>query len=256
LALEVVETPELGFDPAQLGTMYHAILEKTFKHVLDPNDNKAIIAHLRSSASSVFEVAPEKYGFKPSALWEAEKDEMLARLEKTIAALVDDGQGWRPHKFEQIFGKKGIPALELETEFGTIRISGFIDRIDIQDNNLRIIDYKTGSGDYPRQDLLNGNILQLPVYGLAAQQALQLGVTTHGYYWRIHAAKPSSFRLESFEHQGMIGPETAFEVAVESIKNIVNNVRKCRFPPVPTKGVCPTYCPAGSWCWRYKPSRF
>jgi RecB family exonuclease len=256
MAFEVVKPPELGFDPAQLGSMYHAILEETFKHAKDPGDAEAVIATLQQVASDEFRRAPEHYGFKPGALWAAEKDEMLARLEKTVEELIDRSQGWKPYKFEQLFGKRGIPALELETASGTIRISGFIDRIDRQANNLRIIDYKTGSSDLPKRDLLAGSLLQLPVYGLAAQKALDLGTTTHGFYWRINAAEPSSFKLEGFEHQGMEGPKAAYEVAVESIKNIVQGVKNGEFPPQPTKGECPTYCPAASWCWRYKPARF
>ena len=88
------------------------------------------------------------------------------------------------------------------------------------------------------------------------QKALDLGTTSHGFYWRINAAEPSSFKLEGFEHQGLEGPQAAYEVAVESIKNIVHAVKNGEFPPQPTKGECPTYCPAASWCWRYKPARF
>jgi hypothetical protein len=47
--------------------------------------------------------------------------------------------------FTYVGGEKQVHAA-LPTQFGTIRLKGFIDRIDQKDNQIRILDYKTGNG--------------------------------------------------------------------------------------------------------------
>ena len=263
LSLEEIKPPEPGFDPAQRGSMYHSILEKTFRSAEDPTDLYNLIASLDPVARETFKRAPEDYDFRPSTLWQAEQDEMISKLEKTIEELVGQSQGWIPYKFEQRFGKTPATVLTVDTKIGQLKIAGFIDRIDRKidrihhkDDDLRIIDYKTGSSNFSINDLLEGFVLQLPVYALAAQEALNLGQATHGFYWRINAAEPSSLKLEKVKYEHETGPQAAYKIALENIEQIVRHVRAGEFPPKPAKGSCPTYCVAAAWCWRYHPARF
>ena len=256
LSLEEIKPPEPGFDPAQRGSMYHAILEETFRSAEDPTDLNKLITSLETVAREIFKHAPEDHGFRPSTLWQAEQDEMISKLEKTIKELVEQSQGWIPYKFEQRFGKTPATVLTVDTKIGPLKISGFIDRIDRKDDDLRIIDYKTGSSNFSINDLLEGFVLQLPVYALAAQEALNLGQVTHGFYWRINAAEPSSLKLENIKYEHGTGPQAAYKIARENIEQIVRHVRAGEFPPKPAKGSCPAYCVAAAWCWRYNPARF
>jgi ATP-dependent helicase/nuclease subunit B len=256
MRFEEIKPSEPGFDPAQRGSMYHAILEETFRNAEDPTDSAKLIAILGKVAREVFRRAPEVYGFRPSTLWQAEQDEMISNLEKTIRELADQSQGWKPYMFEQQFGKTPDTVLIVDTDIGPLKISGFIDRIDRKGEHLRIIDYKTGSSNFGVKDLLEGFVLQLPVYALAAQEALNLGQATHGFYWRINAAEPSSLKLDKFKYENETGPQAAYKIAREKIEQIVKHVRAGEFPPQPAKGSCPTYCVAAAWCWRYRPARF
>jgi len=256
LSLEDVKPPEPGFDPAQRGSMYHTILEKTFHRAEDPMDLPHMITTLESVSQETFKHAPEVYGFRPSSLWQVEQDEMISNLKRTIQELVEQSQGWIPYRFEQRFGKTPADVLNLGTNIGSIKISGFIDRIDRKGEDLRIIDYKTGSINFSFNDLLLGFVLQLPVYALAAQEALNLGKATHGFYWRINAAEASSLKLEKIKFENETGPQAAYKITRQNIEQIVRHVRAGEFPPQPAKGSCPTYCVAAAWCWRYHPARY
>ncbi|MBM4425640.1 MAG: hypothetical protein FJ031_00230 [Chloroflexi bacterium] len=237
LELEPREEAEEGFDVRALGSMYHKILEMVYSG-----------AELKDAAGKVFENAPEKYGFRPTALWTQQQAELTRVLEKTIAALDEASQGFTPHTMEARFGM-GQPSLVLKTSIGEIRLHGYIDRLDAApDGTLRVIDYKSGSAAISATHLKEGRRLQLPIYAMAARDALGLGEVSGGFYWHIGSAAPSSLKLEKFDG----GVNGAFETAVAHVVNHVKGIRAGHFEPKPPEEGCPSYCPATSFCWRYK----
>jgi hypothetical protein len=135
----------------------------------------------------------------------------------------------------------------------TIKIRGYIDRVDrAPDGSLRVIDYKAGSSRISARELEEGTRLQLPLYALAAQEALDLGPVADGFYWHIGSASPSYLRLERYEG----GVEGAAEAAMGYVRAYVVAVRAGRFAPTPPSGGCPDHCPAVGFCWRYVPRRW
>ena len=109
-------------------------------------------------------------------MWEVEKSQSLAKLRNTLVALEAERGEWEPVGFEKKFGYKGIPHLELGNGENLIHLHGVIDRVDKKSSGeIRVIDYKTGNSHLTKKDLMNGVRLQLPIYGLAAQHALQRG---------------------------------------------------------------------------------
>jgi len=259
LGLEAHEPPELGFDAAQLGSMLHAILERAYAEADDPDDLDSVKRCLTQAAEEVFREAPQRYGFRPTPLWGVERQDLVGMLEATVEALVEASAGWTPAGLEAAFGLGGAPPLELETRLGTVRVRGFIDRVDRnQAGELRIIDYKTGSSHLAASDLLDGRRLQLPLYALGAAQALEMGEPVEGFYWKIRQAQPGSLKLGSFEAEvdgeSLSGPSAAYAVARAHVERILSGARQGAFPPVPPRGGCPGYCPAAAWCWRYTPS--
>ncbi|MCK5430948.1 MAG: PD-(D/E)XK nuclease family protein, partial [Anaerolineales bacterium] len=254
LGLETKEPPVLGFDAAQLGTMLHSILERVYGEADDPNDTESIITALREIAAEEFAKAPIEYGFRPSALWETEQENFLTRLERTVVSLNEISQGWTPAEFELRFGIGETPPLELDTPIGLVRLRGFIDRVDRNQNgDLRIIDYKTGGSGLAPVDLLRGYRLQLPIYALAARDALAIGEPVDGFYWKILAAESSSLKLPKFKFREQKRVAASYEVAGYHIARIIQGVRSGEFPPIPPQGGCPSYCPAAIWCWRFEP---
>jgi ATP-dependent helicase/nuclease subunit B len=241
LQLEPRTPPEEGYDARILGSMLHKILEEVYQHD-DP------LSVLPAEAHKVFATAPIDYGFRPSALWDAQQCEFEEALRETITALGAASEGFTPRHFEQKFGM-GNPPLIVRADDGTeIRLHGYIDRLDVDQHGcLRVIDYKASGSAISAKDLGAGKRLQLPLYALAAQDALQLGTVASGFYWHILQGKASSFKLEKYPD----GIDAAFKLVQQHVSNHVRNIRAGQFQPVPPEDGCPSYCPAVAFCWRY-----
>ena len=245
LGLEPRIPPEEGFDVRMLGSMLHQILEDVYGAA---SDLETCLMSLPEKARAVFERAPQEYGFRPTALWTVQQRELERRLRETITALDEVSQGFRPMRMEARFGM-GEPSLVLRTEAGEVRLHGYIDRLDAApDGSLRVIDYKTGGATISAAHLKEGRRLQLPIYALAARDALGMGEVSSGFYWHIQSAQASSLKLEKFEG----GVSAAFATAVAHVGKHVSAIRAGHFEPKPPAEGCPSYCPAVGFCWRYK----
>jgi ATP-dependent helicase/DNAse subunit B len=250
LELEPRTPPEEGYDVRMLGSMLHQILEFTYGRAADPTDLDECLQLLPAIAQEVFEAAPVEYGFRPTPLWQLQQRELTAILEQTITALAEISQGYTPRHFEPRFGM-GNPSLILQTEIGAVRLHGYIDRVDAApDGRLRIIDYKAGSAAISSRHLEEGYRLQLPIYALAARDALGLGEIAGGFYWHIGKAAASSLKLEKYPG----GVNAAFETAMQHVASHVKNIRAGQFNPQAPQSGCPHYCPALEFCWQYRKS--
>jgi len=257
LGLEAREPPTAGLDAAQLGLILHEVLEEVYGAAEDPADLGSVLEALDRIVDPIMDRAPSRYGFRPTPLWEIERDQYAEALRETVRALSEEGEGWSPAEFEKRFGFDPNAPLELEVDGKTVRVRGMIDRLDRgEDGGLRVIDYKTGTGRLSVKELDEGRRIQLPLYALAAQEALALGEVEDGFYWAILAARRSSLRLSNYRSQeegGGVGPEAAYDTARQHVSRIVDGVNSGHFEPIPPPGGCPSYCPAAAWCWRYQP---
>jgi ATP-dependent exoDNAse (exonuclease V) beta subunit len=247
--------PQPGLQAYQLGLVLHSILEQVYQSAANPSDPQSVLAVLPPVAQKIFDTAPQEYQFEPTALWLNQQKEWLVALEKAIMALSQGG--WQPLAHEQKFGLDSFPALQIELAGGElIRIRGLIDRVDRNDaGELRVVDYKTGSGHLSPDDLINGIRLQLPLYALAARDAVGLGEPVEGLYWALLAGKEGSLKLSSFSYGDFEGPEGAMRVAAGHIQSVLDGHSRGDFHPQVPRGGCPQYCPARLWCWRYTSER-
>lgn len=257
--LEAKEPPELGIDARQLGSMLHEVLEIAYKRASDPGDVEQVRAMLDQVIEEIFAKAPATYGFRPTHLWGVEQVQFAQALRESFNNLEDLESGWSPIAFEQPFGLKGAPSLEMHIGDERIRVRGFIDRVDRNEaGELRVVDYKTGSSHLGSRDLIEGRRLQLPIYALAADEALGLGDPTEGLYWAILKAEAGSLRLSRFQPKRddstIVGPSAAISIMKRYVKEYVGAIRQGKFPPIPPRDGCPDYCAAAAWCWRYSPS--
>lgn len=253
LELEPVAVPSLGLDSAQMGSILHKVMEEAYQTASDPANAESVLERLPIVAREIFSTAGQEYGFRPSELWELEQEQYLEQLEITIRELSIASEGWVPLAYEQTFGIQDSPPLRIKINDSTLQLRGVIDRIDKDDDgNLRVVDSKTGSSHLSREDLTTGRRLQLPLYALAAQDALGLGTPTEGIYWKILQAEAGSLKLSTYETEEGSGVNVAIETAKKHVERIVRGIRSGDFPPVPPKGGCPEYCPAAQWCWRYE----
>jgi RecB family exonuclease len=248
LALEPRDPPEEGYDVRAFGSMVHTVLEKAYQRTNAPSNVEAVLVALPEVAREVLDAAPRNYGFRPTALWQHQRAEIEQLVRKTIVALAEEAQDYAPCFYEQAFGFKGQPVLDA----GDVRLHGFIDRVDAApDGRLRVMDYKTSSTLISARDLAEGHRLQLPLYALAARDALKLGDVDAGFYWHVGSARPSSLKLESFEG----GVEAAIVTAVAYARAYVQAICEGKFSPRVPPGDCPSYCPATAWCWRFSGAR-
>ena len=248
LRLESRPVPAVGLDAAQLGSLYHAILEQLYQAVADPADLDQLLAALPEVARSVLDAAPREQQFRPTAWWEQTRAEIEATLRQTVTALHEQRGDFVPQAYEQRFGLGEIPALTVREGADAFRLRGLIDRVDrAPDGRVRIIDYKLGGKTgYSNAAFERGEKLQLPLYALAARDALGLGDVADGFYWHVRSAEHSSFTLAKF------GVAQALETAVAYAWEAVRGARSGHFVPHPPLGNCPDYCPTVAFCWHYE----
>jgi hypothetical protein len=218
--------------------------------VRDPLEVEQLLAVLPEVAKAVLDAAPEKEGFRQTAWWTQTREEIVAEIEHTLPALAQQPGDFTPIRFEARFGLGGEPPLQVSAGGDGFLLHGVIDRIDRSpDGRLRVIDYKSGGpAPYSNKALLEGKKLQLPLYALAARDALRLGEPADGFYWHVRHAVPSTFRLS-----GGGGPEAAMQISAQKAWEAVQGARAGQFAPHPPDGGCPGWCPASGFCWHYTP---
>ncbi len=250
--LEERQEPEMGMDAQQRGKFFHRALELVFRQGADQAaDAEALIAIWEKMADELLEEAPERYGFRPTAWWPQTRERMKKVLRQTLTALAQENKGWRPRVFEARFGfDRQTPPLNIPDGENSkpLQLRGVIDRVDSDgQGNMRIIDYKTGSTErITWTSLKEGKHLQLPIYGLAASEVLELGELADGFYWSVTKAKASSLRLKKS------GVDEAISLATGHVRAAVQGIRSGQFQPRPPARGCPPFCPAAAFCWHYR----
>jgi RecB family exonuclease len=250
LRLEPKPEPAEGLDVRQLGSIYHRILERVYRSAADPSDLAHLLTALPGVAAAVLDEAPGREGFRETAWWAQTRAEIVEMVRISLQALGDIQGEFIPFQYEVPFGLLDRPPLSLSDGPDRLLVRGFIDRVDrAADGRLRIVDYKTGGpSGYAKRALTEGKKLQLPLYALAARDALGLGEPAEGFYWHIGHAQPSGLSLGNFEG----GPQGAMRVAAEKAWEAARGARAGQFAPRPPEGGCPAYCPAAGFCWRYQ----
>ena len=145
-----------------------------------------------------------------------------------------------PHRVEMAFGlpdrNSGVeePAAEVALPDGrTLRLRGFIDRLDVRpsDGTPIIHDYKTGSmkkqgqKQFDEDPVLGGTKLQLGVYAEAAKQRLKTD-RAEAYYWFTSGK-------EGFKRSGYAWTDERSERFTSAVETIVDGIERGDFPPNP-----------------------
>ena len=258
LKLESRIEPEEGLDALQRGSVLHAVLEQFNLRIAENNlllttgHLDELRKHLAQSCQLIFSDAPQRYGFRPGALWKYEQNEFKRMLDVLIRwECEENGRKARfaPYLAEAGFGiGTGPPSLEINTEQLSFRLHGLIDRIDIDaDGNLRVIDYKSGSSRYWKSDLRKGLALQTALYAYAAETfwTEDDSRVVESYYLHIPIRKASGkLKFENQVRQDALA-ETVINQAAESVAN----ARLGIFPSAPAGGMaCRRWCDFASLC--------
>jgi len=260
LRLELREEPAEGLNVRQLGNIYHRIFERLYPvlvvqdkcpAVADPTDLEQLLATLPDVAQAVLDEAPQQEGFRETAWWEQTRSEIVENVRRSLEALAEMQGDFVPYLCEAAFGLWDRPPLIVREGDDGFRLRGLIDRVDrTPDGRVRVIDYKTASpSTFTNPAVVEGKKLQVPLYALAARDALGLGEPVEGFYWHVQHAETSCFTLGGFEG----GPERAMALAVVHVWEAIHSARGGHFVPHPPNDGCPSYCPAAAFCWHCRP---
>lgn len=251
LGLEPAAEPQEGMDAGVKGSIQHALLERLYRRTGGGNLEELLEA-LPDVADEVLADAPRRYGFRATAWWKVEQQEIIERIGLNLVAMAEepDAQRWTPCAYEAGFGlgDGSEGTLEMDLDGQTVRLRGKIDRVDRDgDGHVRIIDYKSGNSSGNNESaLVRGERLQLPIYAMAAERALGYGEPADGFYWHLADAKRSGLTLEK------CGYEAACDLLRGHLRQVLLGVRSGQFgAQVPHNG-CPAWCPAAGVCWRYR----
>ncbi|MDD3032612.1 MAG: 3'-5' exonuclease, partial [Candidatus Pacebacteria bacterium] len=129
---------------------------------------------------------------------------------------------------------KNEPALEktFSINLNGHKFVGAIDRIDVIDNKIEIIDYKTGVA---KKTLATSDKFQLEIYNLAAHKVFDLKPQKLTYYY-IEQGTYCSFEPK----------EKSVEKTEEKILNIIEKIKRSKFKP--TAGWQCQYCDYKNIC--------
>ncbi len=165
-------------DPSAFGTFVHEVLEHTVVRIVAEGGFRQV------SEDRLLAVAMEEIEQYASAHFPKQSERsayLFNRSKQEILDIVRDlGQelrvsGFQPVSCELDFQQNGsLPPVYIEGEKCRGKISGFVDRVDLYEENgqtyVRVVDYKTGYKDFDYTDILNGIGLQMLIYLFALKQ--------------------------------------------------------------------------------------
>jgi ATP-dependent helicase/DNAse subunit B len=263
LGLDALPDPEEGMNPMQRGSLLHALLENLYDHLAEDGvdltvaNQEKILNRLDAVCDKWFPSAPQRYGFRPSALWRYEQDEIRRQLFALILWECEangDNAPFRPYRQEVRFGLAGgtLPRLMIQVPGGNqFQVHGVIDRVDKDSaGNLRILDYKSGSSRYSKRDIETGLALQSALYALAAARLTgEDGKVLESAYLHIPIRELSG-RLK---FQTSVSENEQVQAAILRSGSFVSRVRQAIFPaapPIPARGsrACSEYCELAGLC--------
>ena len=246
LRLDEERDDESGLSPQERGQLLHAVFE-TFFARWHERGGRAITADSLADALELFEsVAESTLAHLPEA------DRALERT-YLLGSAVAAGLGERAFNFEI---EQEVPVLErllehpLEGAFEfkgaegpkTISIRAKADRIDLlEDGTLRVIDYKLGRA--PK----NARALQLPIYGLCAEQHLN---GRHSRTWTVSSAGYVAFKEKNpfVPLGGSTSLQEALDDGAKRFVAAIEGIERGEFPVAPEEPFFCTRCGYAGVC--------
>ena len=239
---------ESGLTPQERGQFLHDVFE-TFFSEWQSSGRTAITEHNVADAYAMFEqVADDRLATLPEADRALERTHLLGSAaapglaERAFSFEIEQGHGVVERLLEhELEGEFLFRAGEVERR---VRLRAKADRIDLlDDGTLRLIDYKLSKAPKPAR------ALQLPVYGVCAEQHLE---GRHGRSWTLSRAGYVAFKEKSAFSalggttlaalkQSVDEGQVRFLAAIDSIEQGI-------FPPKPDEPFICTRCGYASVC--------
>ncbi|KUO60274.1 hypothetical protein APF79_01270 [bacterium BRH_c32] len=239
LHVETIEDPDENITSLEIGSLLHTILYNFYLEIL----KKSIV--LKNCSAEVFNYvlnlimkigndALDEYKFdRVKSFYEIEQifgiegDREKSILYQFINYERENENEFAPSYFELEFGMNG----SLPIEINDVLIKGKIDRIDIKENKIGIIDYKKSIAQVVKKDIIEGLSLQLIIYISAAIDILKNKLDNEmlpefvSYYSLKYSRK--DFGLRKFpSSRDKNDLEYFIEISKTHIKNYVESIDK------------------------------
>lgn len=221
--------------PITKGNFFHKVTETFMQQYLSQSLPTKEVA--QQSLLSVFNNLYENVLTENEHTWQLERDENLHLLQEWLNVEYKNINDFKPYLTEWTFG----------TDNKSLKIAGFtingkIDRIDITNNKIRIIDYKLNRFPNSKDALTSNQNLQMQIYTLAAYRNLGKEISSCCYY-SFKQKKYSTYLC--FEESNL-----KINMIDEYLTNILNEIRRNvtfgNFNPV--KNANCQYCEYSSIC--------
>lgn len=147
---------------------------------------------------------------------------LMSTIKRTLRYVVgrlalEFGQSdFEPIKCELKFGYDGdIPEIKIPVEdYGSLEITGVVDRLDKWNGYIRIVDYKTGHRDFKLPDILFGQNMQMLIYLYALTKDEQFGGKSAGILY-MPASRDKSDSKSSRRMNGLLAADEALVTAMD-----------------------------------------
>lgn len=232
--------PEVWLDPRNRGSLLHEVYELALRdarsrgvEVLSSDFEAMALDHLKLACFKWRGLVPP-----PSAtVFERECAELRADVSAFCSMCREDGARWV--ELELSFGSEEKQPVLVPLLGGRIKLQGRIDRVDeTADNELVVIDYKTGSAaPYKGVSFDGGRRLQHYLYAVAVEQLLGRKVARMEYRFPTARADNTIVGYEISE----------LGAARELISALLDNVAAGRFLPTDERDDC-KFCDFRTCC--------
>lgn len=180
--LRAKERKPAKIDPAEFGTYVHAVLEECGRTVVKMGGFREV--SLEKTLDIAAEVSAKYFAERFQDLSTERLSYHFSKNEQEVKLIVEEL--WKEMQeslfqavdFELSFGDgMQMPAIDIPSNFFAAKLRGFVDRVDIWDDNgstyMRVVDYKTGKKDFDYCDVFNGIGLQMLLYLYALEDGAQ-----------------------------------------------------------------------------------
>lgn len=242
------EHDELDEDFTERGSRLHHILEEFERLMLDADDETTIEDLLDEVITRALARKLDGMSDLDQGLHEIETRQIKRSLDLYIEQREQylNESSSKPAHLEYGFGEAEVFDVALGDE--TIRIQGFIDRVDLvattAGSAFRVIDYKSGKPPSGKE-VTDGWMVQLPLYAMAVERLLfgdddGLGPPEMGY-WGLKEAGYKSINFKTTW-------EEIKRTTLERVSETLHRLRSGAFVVAPRRDHCENYCEYRNVC--------
>ena len=254
LGLEEVEEVLEELPPADRGQLMHTIMERFYTELksegmakVSPGEADAHFDRLDRIINEVCEEYQQGGPPLPRLLWESELEQIKDHVRNAVRFFAEEEPwnrpGIEPDRFEFMFGNAGEPDFSLDIGEHAIAFRGRVDRMDVdrESGDFIVVDYKTSRG-MPNKAFFTGEVLQLPIYALAARHLIPEYTEPIRLSYYVFRSNEEHGKLD-FQREDR---HEYFNRIEELVANAVAGITAGWFQPV--EGLCNKYCPVQNIC--------